>query len=552
MALTQKPLIITWAIKTNKLGLPVDQSMAVAPWNKVNPLGRVVPQAEKFTIKALWKNELVTPAKSWVMPTPAPAPTTAIWKPQVSVDDFATRLKEKYPQYANVDNHTLTERMLSVYPQYKDVVSRVSRTQSQMDATYKPTTILDQIKAGDYKGAAANVATKAGVWVAWAAQWIIDTPYNVRKRLWLTTQAEDVWYAQGKEKIFWDVRNTDQQAFGVWQELGKQATIMAVTPWFWPMRGAWILKKAIAWGIEGAWAAQISSLIDKGELASAKDTRNGAIFWSVLKPFTAIWQKGWSLKQTEKLIMPKLTPSVEAERAAMGLKKTWFLGKITMNATKQEKEAAVMAQKILRPNKTVVENIWLARKVLNKETDDLIRIVDQSNVKLDPKEIVKRMRSIEKPLLIRGGENEAKYDAAIKKFEEIMKKHPSTPWGLLKSRKEFDNWVEREIPNLYNSDTMTPLKVAITKIREVPNNWLNENVGWDIVKAGLKKQSQLINIVENLSTKSEQTGGNRLSRFVKRNPQKIGFLKGAAWLLWATLIWKKALNAAWYNQGSSE
>jgi hypothetical protein len=40
----------------------------------------------------------------------------------------------------------------------------------------------------------------------------------------------------------------------------------------------------------------------------------------------------------------------------------------------------------------------------------------------------------------------------------------------------LDAWINAEIPNLYNSDAMTPLKVAVTKIRKIPNEWINEKI----------------------------------------------------------------------------
>src|SRR4051794_15453305 len=42
--------------------------------------------------------------------------------PKLSSDQFAAQIKAKYPAYANVDNSTLTQKMLAKYPQYSDRV----------------------------------------------------------------------------------------------------------------------------------------------------------------------------------------------------------------------------------------------------------------------------------------------------------------------------------------------------------------------------------------------------------------------------------------------
>ena len=41
---------------------------------------------------------------------------------KLSPVDFAAKIKAKYPQYANVDDNTLTQKILAKYPQYSDLV----------------------------------------------------------------------------------------------------------------------------------------------------------------------------------------------------------------------------------------------------------------------------------------------------------------------------------------------------------------------------------------------------------------------------------------------
>jgi hypothetical protein len=53
------------------------------------------------------------------MPTATTTPTPAA---KLTSDQFAQQIKTKYPQYANVDNSTLTQKMLAKYPQYADRV----------------------------------------------------------------------------------------------------------------------------------------------------------------------------------------------------------------------------------------------------------------------------------------------------------------------------------------------------------------------------------------------------------------------------------------------
>lgn len=41
----------------------------------------------------------------------------------LSVDEFAAKIKGQYPQYANLDNNTLTQKIIKKYPEYKGVIN---------------------------------------------------------------------------------------------------------------------------------------------------------------------------------------------------------------------------------------------------------------------------------------------------------------------------------------------------------------------------------------------------------------------------------------------
>jgi hypothetical protein len=86
-------------------------------------------------------------------------------------DQFAQSIKAKYPQYANVDNNTLTQKMLAKYPQY---ATRVQVTPAPVDnspmgkfnrgeAQANPITdIVDAAKSGINQSADAIKESQAG------------------------------------------------------------------------------------------------------------------------------------------------------------------------------------------------------------------------------------------------------------------------------------------------------------------------------------------------------------------------------------------------------
>src|SRR3990167_1222156 len=41
---------------------------------------------------------------------------------KLTISEFATKIKDKYPQYKDIDDSTLTEKILAKYPQYREQV----------------------------------------------------------------------------------------------------------------------------------------------------------------------------------------------------------------------------------------------------------------------------------------------------------------------------------------------------------------------------------------------------------------------------------------------
>lgn len=42
--------------------------------------------------------------------------------PKITKQEFAQKIKEKYPEYKDIDDSTLTEKMLQKYPEYKSSI----------------------------------------------------------------------------------------------------------------------------------------------------------------------------------------------------------------------------------------------------------------------------------------------------------------------------------------------------------------------------------------------------------------------------------------------
>ena len=66
-----------------------------------------------------------------------------------TIEEFGRKVKEKYPQYSNVDDKELGLKMLEKYPQYKDrVFDTDPDTQAQLSGEQPTTGVWDAVKKG--------------------------------------------------------------------------------------------------------------------------------------------------------------------------------------------------------------------------------------------------------------------------------------------------------------------------------------------------------------------------------------------------------------------
>lgn len=102
-------------------GMPtLPQTATVAPINQAAP-----PASNNFN------QGQFSPAAQSAIPSllkaAQPPQTQPSTQSPMSVDDFAGKIKAQYPQYASLDNQTLTQKILTKYPQYQSAVQQPSQ-----------------------------------------------------------------------------------------------------------------------------------------------------------------------------------------------------------------------------------------------------------------------------------------------------------------------------------------------------------------------------------------------------------------------------------------
>jgi hypothetical protein len=240
-----------------------------------------------------------------------------------------------------------------------------------------------------------------------------------------------------------------------------------------------------------------------------------------------------SLASRVEVVSPSLNASEAGDAISKGESKTTGLFNKTdavdpMKNTKNI-DLAKATEGIVNPKKTLAQNSISIKSGIEKEAENLVKQIEKSNPSYRYTDLEKKLKGIEKPVLISSDATlNSAYDKVLNKMMDISKNSKGRISELLKSRKQFDNFVRQQFPNLYESDTLTPMKSAITNIRNEVNNFISDSVPDVAYKASLKKQSLLYEALDNVSTKAGKNVGKpqgTISKMTKKYPKITSALK---------------------------
>lgn len=145
------------------------------------------------------------------------------------------------------------------------------------------------------------------------------------------------------------------------------------------------------------------------------------------------------------------------------------------------------------------------------------------------------------PLIVGNAETTA--NKILIKFETLVSKNGYKPTGLLKARKELDNWIRTQKGDkVFSPDTDNAVSLALKGIRQGGNNFLAKLVPDVEVKTLLREQANLYNALDNIANKAAREGGNKVERFTKNNPKTTQLIKYGATATGGGLIADQVLN----------
>jgi hypothetical protein len=468
---------------------------------------------------------------------------------KLSSDQFAQSIKAKYPQYASVDNATLTQKMVAKYPQYAAKVE----TAPAAPAPAAPTMgnlVMGHVEGGTQKPGIGtlfkNIATAgkqafdfvAGSEKAAGADITAALPgsmtgvdalnksnqqnseselafikaMNARRKAGqqLTTQQQRIYdqllthHAQDTtaEDLTPALKKSNAEVLGDFA--GVAADTAGAGAFGKTASGARFLPQAAdILGDTGKMTAKkaLPSLVSGAPEATANILKRAV-------SGTAEQQAAKAVDKIVETVAPKLTDKESREALAVrGGTKTGILRTIKTNVDPVVQRIAQTVQKYVsdfNTSKSLVENINATKTAVGSMADNLKQAVVASGKDriYSFKELGSTLRGIEKsPQLV--GDAEKTYGKVIDKALDIAKENGGKISDLFQARKDFDAYISKVFPDLYSSDRLTPMRSAIKDIRNAMTDFTARNLPEDVkLKEGLTHQSHLLEAIENMSAKA--------------------------------------------------
>ena len=236
-------------------------------------------------------------------------------------------------------------------------------------------------------------------------------------------------------------------------------------------------------------------------------------------------------------VAPKLSSRETAEAIAKrGTSNQGVLRKTVINPDARVQAIADTVKThvpTFNPSKGILYNIQETQKVVT----DMAKTLKEAVIKggkdriFSFKEISSRLSKLEKPLLVASDTTlKNAYKRVQTKALEIIKEKGGKVSNLLDARQEFDAFIQKQFPDLYKSERLTPMRQAIKDIRQAITDFTAENLPGELgLRESLLTQHQLIKAIENMSEKAvgeaTEIGSNVLTRIGDKHPIIKGALK---------------------------
>lgn len=234
-----------------------------------------------------------------------------------------------------------------------------------------------------------------------------------------------------------------------------------------------------------------------------------------------------NVKYANDLVLPLQNTKQLTEQVGRTTEKGLFGSKSVQLTVAEQKMANEVAKLPLKPKGTLQTNYNIIQGEVAKEAKSLAKALDDNPVFFPRREFGKRIQDAkdilaESPTLV--GDAAITAEKIMKKYDKILKNHPSSASGLLKARKELDAWAKSQKAKVFDGKEGA-FDIALREIRNTTNDFIEEKATAVAVKDSLKKQSNLYRAMDNIAPKAAREGKNKIERAIN-NVKAVIPLKG--------------------------
>jgi len=226
-----------------------------------------------------------------------------------------------------------------------------------------------------------------------------------------------------------------------------------------------------------------------------------------------------SMDDVLDLTMPQLSKGEKATAIAKGrgVEGGFFKGSKLTPETR-DLERAEVVKDLINPKAGIIDNVGVLKKEITGKAQQVIDNLKEHNAIFNKNQLSSKLKGIEKPLSLSADTKlNTMYDMAQQKFMKFVDAEPKNLGGLLKARKNFDEWVTEQVPKVWEDQASKPLHDALRKMRTTANDFIAEKLPEGVpFKDLLRQQNLMYEAIDNMSEKAAgNLGKNKIFQTVK-------------------------------------
>jgi len=304
--------------------------------------------------------------------------------------------------------------------------------------------------------------------------------------------------------------------------------------------------------IKGATTGGVVGALEGGARAAQEDesvfkgTFTGAAIGAIVGGATGFLAGKIASKTSKKTLAQKTAGKLDkkqrelAYRTGQMKEASMFRGEKFM-PNKKQKALADLAQEINLKGKSISQDITKVNTNIADEATNLKSLLQGTDIKYSKTSLNKQLNKMKADKIVDLIEPEERvYEKMIAKFNKMASAEKNKNIdGLLDIRQNFDKWAKSNSPNIFANKRGGAYR-ALSSVRDTINDYINKQVGGDLVSNSLSRQSKLYTILDNLSEVGAGGYTKLKSAAIIKPLKKFG--KVAGYVGGGYLLGKKGLN----------